>query len=188
MSCNAAKPNFHLRHPGDSRTVWIIPVFQLLTEQNNVIRPWPQFGSAPRLAIQAEAGSPLEDKPSRSRLGGGESLPTNVRATAGPRKVLSGHGDCGGAPIGIHGRELSCRPAPSGRKTPGARTLTAATTTGRYGSTAITMAIGSSATTTCTISLSRSITTPRHASPAAAARYSCIWRAKIFLQPPGVFR
>jgi len=49
-------------------------------------------------------------------------------------------------------------------------------------------AIGSGATTTSTITLSRSITTARRASLAVAARYFCIWRARIFHRPPDAFR
>jgi len=49
-------------------------------------------------------------------------------------------------------------------------------------------AIGSRATTTSMISLSRSITTAPRASPAAAAPYSCTWRARISGRPQDAYR
>ena len=72
-----------------------------------------------------------------------------------------------------------CRFARSGPRTPGAKTHRAGITTGRCGWIAHRAATGSGATTISMISLSRSITTAPRASPAAAAPYSCIWRAGI---------
>ena len=81
---------------------------------------------------------------------------------AAPQGASSGPGSCGGAPTAIRGRVRSCRFAPSGPKTPGAKILRAAITISRCGGIGITAVTGSSATTTSTISSSKSITTPAH--------------------------
>jgi len=78
--------------------------------------------------------------------------------------------------------------APSGPKTLGAKIPKAAITTSRYGLSPVAAAIGSRATTTSMISLSRSITTAPRASPAAAALYSCTWRARISRRPQDAYR
>jgi hypothetical protein len=51
---------------------------------------------------------------------------------AEPREASSGPGSCGGAPTAIRGRVLSCRFAPSGPTTPGAKILRAAITISRW--------------------------------------------------------
>ena len=124
----------------------------------------------------------------RLRWDAAASRPTSARATAGPRKAPFGRGSCGGAPTATRGRGRSCRSAPSGPKTPGAKTHQAATTTSRSGWIAAAAATGSGATTISMISSSRSITTARRVSGAAAARYSCIWRARISGRPPAAYR
>src|ERR1700724_4284074 len=97
MSCNAAISGFGVRLSGDSRVVWIIPVFQLLTEQNNVIGRCPRSGFTLPPAIRAGAGLRLAGKRSRAPWGAGGASPTNARATAAPPKAPFGHGDCGRA-------------------------------------------------------------------------------------------
>ncbi len=62
---------------------------------------------------------------------------------AGPPRARSGRGNCGGAPTATRGRGHSCRFAPSGLKTPGAKTPQAAITTGRCGSIGRAAATGS---------------------------------------------
>ena len=56
------------------------------------------------------------------------------------QKAPSGPGNCGGAPTATRGRVRSCRFAPSGLKTPGAKTRRAGTTINPCGSTAIAVA------------------------------------------------
>src|SRR5258707_5295953 len=104
---------------------------------------------------------------------------------AEPQEAPSGPGNCGGAPTAIRGRVPSCRFAPSGPTTPGAKIRRAAITISRCGAIAARAATGSSATIISTILSSRSIITARRASPGAAARYSCIWPTIFFPRPRG---
>ncbi len=174
-----------VRRSGDPRVAWIIPVFQLLIEQKAVIGRWPRSGFAPR------AGDPR-----RGWLtAGGQTIP--VALGRGGIIANKREGD-GGTPRGTfrprqlwwradrHPRPQTFLPVRAIRPEDAwCEDPTAATTTGRSGWIAITAATGSGATTTSMISSSRSITTPLHASPAAAARYSCIWRGRIFLPTAG---
>src|SRR4030081_2258876 len=57
--CPVMPPNRYARRYGDLRVAWIIPIFQILIEQINVIGGWPRSGSAPPPAIHAGAGLPL---------------------------------------------------------------------------------------------------------------------------------
>ena len=100
------------------------------------------------------------------------SGPTSARATAAPREARSGRGNYGGAPTAIRGRRPFCRFAPSGPRTPGAKTRRAAITTSRCGWIANRAATGSRATTTSTISSSRSTTTR---APRIAGRGSAVF-------------
>ena len=189
MSCNGGNWAFvggQVRR--ELRSAWKEALFQILTRCPYATGHFSRSGSGPPPAIRAGAGSSRAGGPCRSHWGGEGSSPTSARATAGPPGALSGPGNCGGAPIAIRGRELSCPFAPSGLKMPGAKTPRAATTISRCGSTGHGAATGSGVTMSSMISLSRSVTTARRASRAAAARYSCIWRGRILRRRLGAFR
>ena len=114
---------------------------------------------------------------------GGRTIPVALG-----RGGIKAHKREGDAPTAIRGHLLFYRFAPFGPKMPGAKTPQAGITTGRYDWTTPAAATGSGATTSSTISLSRSITTTCRVSRAAAARYSCIWRAAISGRRPAAYR